>query len=159
MPALLELERCGSICTGQICCSFWGESLLRELLSAPGQTEHPDRLPCRGCSVSSSHTGPWSGKARVGKLCQQIMAAQRSSNLTHPGFPLGSGSLLQFPKRRANEDEVWLIFGTQWGPFPETEKSPDPRMLLRQPDFHIHPRANPSRLQSLPQRDLMSARC
>lgn len=105
---------------------------MRELLSAPGQTEHPNRLPCRGCSVSSSH----------------IL-----------GFPLCSGSLLQFPRRRANEDEVWLIFGTQWGPFPETEKSPDPRVLLRQADFHIHPRANPSRLQSLPEQDLVSVRC
>lgn len=61
-------------------------SLMRELLSAPEQTEHPKKLPCSGFSISSSRTVPLSGKAMGGKLCQQIMAAQRSSNLTHPGI-------------------------------------------------------------------------
>lgn len=59
---------------------------MRELLSAPGQTEHPKMFPCSGFSISSSHTGPLTGQTMGGQLCQQVMAAQRSSNLTHPGI-------------------------------------------------------------------------
>lgn len=33
--------------------------------------------------------------------------------------------------RKLTKGRTWLIFDTRWGPFPETEKSPDPRVLLQ----------------------------
>lgn len=117
----------------------WWEGLTRELLSAPGHTEHPKRLPCSGFSISSSHTGPLPGKAMGGKLCQQVMAAQRSSNLTHPGISSLLRELAAISQEGSYEDGLWFIFASWWGSFPETEKSSDPRVLLRQLGFDSIP--------------------
>lgn len=95
----------------------WWEGLTRELLSAPGHTEHPKRLPCSGFSISSSHTGPLPGKAMGGKLCQQVMAAQRSSNLRHPGISSLLRELAAISQEGSYEDGLWFIFGCGGAPF------------------------------------------
>ena len=47
---------------------------------------------------------------------------------TSRNFLSAQGVCCNFPRRKLTKGRAWLIFDTQWGPFPETEKSPDPSM-------------------------------
>lgn len=74
---------------------LWWESLMRELLSAPGRSEHPRRLPGSGFSICCSHWPiVWHRHGRQGYVSSEILKPHSSW-----GFLSAQGACCNFPGR------------------------------------------------------------
>lgn len=129
---------------------------MRQLLSAPGHIKHPKKAPLQGLLHPLLAHWPivWQSHGRGA-----VPADYGSSEILRPyrswDFLSAQGACCNFPRRELMKMGCGLFLAPSGGTFPETKKSPVPRVSLRQLDFDLHPCANLPRLQSLPKWDLV----